>query len=305
MDNTNKIINDLLKTIDNSTNEFNDKLPDIQKKAFSKIIEIATQLDKKADGSIKITVRNIKILNRIKTEIDNVIYSKDYQKSLNDFTKAFDKIAALQQSYFSNVSDKFSPGTLFNEVKMQSINSVVDQLGRDGLSTNISSKVRDILRQNITTGGKFYDLVDQLKTFMTDTKGSDGSLTRYAKTITTDALNQYSATYDALATDDLGLEWYEYTGSLRKTSRDFCKAMIEAKGEGMKFIHRSQFDTIIHGNINGQRLEINEKTGLPYGMREETTESNFQILRGGYSCNHLLKPVMTELVPKSLRDKFS
>lgn len=300
----NKIIEDLLTVIDDADKSFIDGLPQIQKEAFSKVINIAKDLDLRSDGSIRTSVKNLKLISRIKQEIDKVIFTKQYQKSLFDFTATFDDIEALQQKYFTNVSSTFSQSQLFTEIKKQSVDIIAEQLGKQALSSNISSEVRSILTKNITSGAKFSDLVDQMRIYLTDTEASPGALTRYAKTYTVDALNQYSAMYDQLATDDLGLEWYSYYGSLKKTSREFCRHLVEAKDKGMPYIHRSQFQTILNGNINGEQVHINDKTDLPDGLKEGTTPANFQILRGGWSCQHLLKPTPSAIVPKELRAKF-
>jgi len=300
----NKVIEDLLTVIDDADKSFIDGLPQIQKEAFTKVINIAKDLDVRSDGSIRTSVKNLKLISRIKQEIDKVVFTKAYQKSLFDFMETFNKIEEVQNKYFANVSSTFTQSQLFKEVKKQSVDIVAEQLGKQALSANISSEVRSILTRNITSGAKFSDLVNQMRIYLTDTEASPGALTRYAKVYTIDSLTQYSAMYDQLATDDLGLEWYQYVGSLKKTSRDFCKELIHAKDSGMPFIHRSQFDELIDGNINGKQIAISDKTDLPYGMIEGTNTTNLQINRGGWGCGHLLKPVSSALVPDGLRKKY-
>ncbi len=300
----NKIIEELLRTMDEADAAFIDALPAIQKESFGRVIKIIAELDLRADGSIRTSVKNLKLISKIKQEMDSVLFSKQYQKSLFDLTKTFDKIADLQGQYFTNISSTFTTGGIYEEIKKQSIDIVSEQLGKQALSSNISGGVRNILSTNITSGAKFNDMVEQMRTYLTDTKSGAGALTRYAKVYTTDALNQFSASYDQLATDDLGLEWYSYYGSLKKTSREFCRHLVEAKDKGMPYIHRSQFQTILNGNINGEQVHINDKTDLPDGLKEGTTPANFQILRGGWSCQHLLKPTPSAIVPKELRAKF-
>ncbi len=109
---------------------------------------------------------------------------------------------------------------------------------------------------------------------------------------------------NATLTDDLGLEWYKYDGSLKDTSRPFCDALIAAKKSCMPYIHKSQLEEIVSGNICGEQVPIYDKTGLPQGMIAGTNASNFRINRGGYNCNHQLYPVSAAVVPKELRDKF-
>ena len=117
-------------------------------------------------------------------------------------------------------------------------------------------------------------------------------------------MNQFSANYNATITDDLGLKWYKYDGSLKDTSRPFCDALIGAKKSCMPYIHVSQLEEIVNGQICGEQVPIYDKTGLPAGMIAGTNASNFRINRGGYNCNHQLYPVSAAVVPKELRDKF-
>jgi hypothetical protein len=72
----------------------------------------------------------------------------------------------------------------------------------------------------------------------------------------------------------------------------------------MPYIHVSQLEEIVSGNICGEQVPIYDKTGLPQGMIAGTNASNFRINRGGYNCNHQLYPVSAAVVPKELRDKF-
>jgi hypothetical protein len=41
-----------------------------------------------------------------------------------------------------------------------------------------------------------------------------------------------------------------------------------------RYIHKSEIKTILKGEIDGHQCEIYEKTGLPKGMIEGTTEQN-------------------------------
>lgn len=100
-------------------------------------------------------------------------------------------------------------------------------------------------------------------------------------------------------TDDLGLEWFEYVGSNIETTREFCEHLTEKR-----YIHKSEIKTILKGEIDGHQCAMNERTGLPKGMIEGTTEQNFQVNCGGWNCRHQLVPVAKEAVPKEIRAKF-
>lgn len=298
-----QIIENLLSTIDSAIGDFNKSLPDIQKQAFAKVIKLASELEL-SNGRIKPTVVNIRIFNRIKKEIENTIISKQYLKNLDKFILTWDAVETANGKYFSAINEKYTPGTIFAEIKKQMIDETISSLTESGIGERITKPIQNILRTNIVSGAHYEDLVQEMRQYLTDTKTGEGALVRYSRQITTDSINQYNANYNQIATSDLGLVWYKYVGSLMRTSREFCIKLIEAKQTCMPYIHVSQFQSIIDGNICGEKVAINKKTGLPHGFIDGTNASNFMIRRGGFFCQHQVYPVSSAIVPQSLRDKF-
>lgn len=298
-----QLIKNLLATIEKATNKFNESLPQTQRQVFSKIIELSRELEI-TRGRIAPSVNNVRLIARIQKELENIIISKPYLKKLDEFVAAFDTVEEINGKYFSAINEKYKPTAVFREIKKQTIDETLSSLSESGIGENITKKIRDILRTNITSGGKFEDYVEQMRQYITDTRAGDGALVKYAKQITTDSINQYNASYNQIATADLGLVWYKFVGSLIATSREMCVKMIEAKNDCMPYIHKSQFRELLNGIVCGQQVPIYKKTGLPYGMIEGTTVDNYLIRRNGYGCAHQLYPVSSAIVPQNLRDKF-
>lgn len=298
-----QIINDLIKVMDDAVTSFNDDMPTVQKRAYAKIVERLGELDK-VGGNVKVTVKNLKIFRQIRADLEAVIFDEKYKKKVDDFVKNYDEVVKLNNQYFYSISSDFTVKAVFDEIKSASIESVKENLLNSGMKANVVNKLNDIMIQNMTTSVKYSDLVEQVRTFLTDSKDGDGALVRYAKTITKDSINEFNRTYTATATNDLGLVWFRYVGSLLTTSRAFCKHLIDAKSDGMPFVHISQFPDLLKGKINGQQIPINPKTNLPYGLRKGTNVSNLQVWAGGHECDHEFKPTSSAIVPKSLRDKY-
>lgn len=299
----NELTDAIVGKLDVSSSTFGDALPLLQKRAYARVVELIGDLDT-SNGNVKVTAKNLKILANIRQELVDVIKTPEYEKSVGNYIKSFDAITELNRQYFSELKPAFEPSKLFDEIKKQAVQSVSQNLLGVGLEANIALKVEDILKKNIQSGTSFADLTDQVRVFLTDTDGSSGALVKYAKTYAVDAINTYNSQYTQLATDDLGLEWYKYNGSLLTTSRPFCKHLIDAKSQGMEFIHKSQFPELLKGRINGQQVPLNKKTGLPEGLKEGTNVFNLTIERGGYGCGHQFMPVSSAIVPKALRDKY-
>lgn len=297
------IIEQILDLIEQRLDQFNGRMPDIQQNAYAVVLDLASELET-SNGRIRPTVKNIKIISRIKSELNKVIFTKEYTDELDDLIKTYEQVTKLQNQYFTASVGKFTVPAVLNELQNLSQQTVIDQLGDDAIGVNFVSPVQDILVKNVTAGGSRAEFIEQARDYIIGKEGEDGRLVRYTKQIVTDSLNQYSANYTQVLSDDLGLVWFKYVGSNKETTRPFCKALTAAKNGCLPFIHKSQLPDIVSGEICGEQVPIYDKTGLPHGMVPGTNAANFQILRGGYNCNHQLQPVPAALVPRSLREQF-
>lgn len=298
-----RIITQIEELIQLRIDQFNKKMPGIQRQAYDKILELTGDLET-SNGRIKPSVKNIKLIAKIKQELNKTIFSKDYADDLDELIKSYEEITRLQNAYFTATVGKFTVPKVLAEVQNLAIESVVDSLGDVGIDANFTSPVRDILVKNVTTGGSKAEFIEEVRRFVLGAEGVDGRLVRYSGQVVTDSLNQFSRNYGQIITDDLGLEWYSYDGSIKDTTRPFCKALVDAKSSCMRYIHKSQLDEIINGQICGKQVPIYDKTGLPHGMIPGTNVANFQTNAGGYNCNHSLNAVSSAVVPKALRDQF-
>jgi hypothetical protein len=297
------LIEDILSLIETRIDTFNGKMPDLQQQTYAVVLDLASELET-SNGRIKPTVKNIKTIAKIKAELNKVIFTKEYVDDLDELIETYEQVTKLQNQYFTATVGKFTVPAVLKEVQNLAQESVVDALGEDAIGANFVSPIRDILVKNVTTGGSRAEFIEQARDFILGKDGLDGKLVKYTKQIVTDSLNQYSANYSQIVSDDLGLEWYIYVGSNKETTRPFCKALTAAANDCLPYIHKSQLEEIVSGDICGEQVPIYDKTGLPHGMIPGTNAANFPINRGGYNCNHQLRAVSSALVPKSLRDQF-
>lgn len=295
-------MNKVLEEIQSTIEKFNKSIPNIQQQVFDEIVLLSKELE--TDGkNIKTSVKNLKLLARIRNKIEKIIYSKEYEAQLKDYLKAYNAIGKLQNDYFKEIDNKYKPTALTAEIKAQSVESTIQSLGRAGIVNNVADKIIDNIRTNITSGATFTQFNKSLRELVLDTDSGQGLLVRYTKQISTDAINQYAANYTQAVTTDLGLEWYQYTGTLIETSRCFCEALVKKR-----YVHKSEIPQIIRGEFKEFKdadCEINPKTNLPQGMIAGTTAANFATYRGGYNCGHQLIAVSKASVPKNLLAKFT
>jgi len=302
------IIHTLVDTIQGSVDQFNESLSGVEQRLVDEILEITKELEVSASGKIKNSIANLRLIMRIKNKLQKVIVSKKYQDSIREFIKTFETVAGLQNQYFKNyISSKKAqlPEEKLKLIREYSINNTIASLTESGLNVNILDKVEDIIRQNTTTGGSYSSLQGQLRDFILSDKNTDGALARYTKTITTDAINQYSRQYMETTAEDLNMPWRKYLGSLKTTSREWCEKMV-----AKKFVHVSELPELVKGNIDGHQCGIYKKTAdnkgtdLPYGMIAGTNAQNVLVRAGGHGCEHGFYPCDEDEVPKEVLDRF-
>ncbi len=275
-------VDEISEAIDN----FTYGLPSLQKENFNRVYSLLKDLSLDADGNIKATIENLKIIGRVKTQLQSLVDSPLYQDKISALNDALDNVNTVQTSYFSKTFGDFTKPKTVDKLQDLAFDSTVDQLAGTGIQENVISASADIVEQHITDGSSFTNLVDELKVKMLGTPEVDSKLISYAKQTINDTLSGFSRNYHGLVTDDLGLEWYTYIGALVDTSRPFCRAMVEKR-----FINKSEFAKV---------LRENSKEGLMPGTNAENLVSRC----GGYNCSHQLIPLPSSAVPSSLRRKF-
>lgn len=284
------MIDDLVKDMEDAVEKLVSILP--EKEIYDSLQVELKELSLYTDGTIKNNLENIKRIGRIKKKLDDIILTDDYLKGVSEFITAYTTAEKTMNIYFSELNKEYSPKTVLAEVKKQAIDDTVEALTESGISANVTTPIQNIIDVNVKSGGSYTTLSNQLRDLILSTPEADGNLVKYTKTYATDSINTYSGTYMKLVTDDLGLKWFKYTGSLIKTSRPFCKALIHKK-----YIHVSEFSEILKGNIDGVKVSLS-------GVKKNTTPDNFQQLRGGWRCAHQLIPVSSIVIPDEVKEKL-
>jgi len=289
----------LISLIQNTVDQFNKQIPGLQTNVLNQLLKEINSLDTK-DGRIKIAGSNLRAIASIKGKLQKLILSPEYLSSVGSYTTAFNEVTRLQNDYFNSVSQKFSPPKLTKEIKKQAMDAVLTSLTQSGIDANVITPAIEIFRKAVTGGAGAFSLQKQITDLLTENETGPGQLQRYATQITTDALNQFSGQYTQIISNDLGFEWFRYSGSNIETTRPFCLACTDRK-----YFHISELPEILKGNFpefDKYDGKINKKTGLPTGMIPGTDVSNFMTNRGGYNCGHQWRPVSEDLVPAEIKN---
>ena len=302
-----KSFHPIFDIIDGASADFDKVVEASEKKILQETLSLIKGLETDAHGNIKTTISNLKKIGVIKTRLTKIANNKQFLAGVAKLIGAFDKIYNEQKKYFDSLSSNFVAHTnyhmgassKFELMKSIAAQNVANNLTGAGLSANVTGKISDMLLRAVTTGAKYSDIVSEMHAYLLSTETSQGALSKYAKTYAVTALGQYTGQNNKLVTDDLGCEWFMYTGSTIETTREFCAHMTKKK-----YIHISEFADILAGKIDGHECAIYDKTGLPYGLIEGTTPENFLVNVGGWNCRHQLVPIAKEMVPAEIRAKF-
>ena len=290
-----KYIEKVIKSVEDATGNFNSGLPAIEMRILGEILTLLKDLKLK-NGNIVSGTKNLRIISGVQKKIEKLVISKKYVKDLADFVSSYNTIAAHHKSFYSQFPD-FKPSPYYDMVKTTAMHNTIDALTEVGIKANVLNPMRNILLTAVTSGQSYASLTDTLRKEMIGEDGKPGSLSRYASTYAVTAISQFNGQYLAAINADMGFKWYGYRGSNKTTTREFCLHMTEKE-----YIHESEFETILAGDIDGHECKIYEATGLPYGLIEGTTPENFIVNRGGWNCNHSLYPLPDAAVPKEIRD---
>ena len=285
----------ILKAVRAGLRKFLATMPTAQSALFNELLREISGLETDTTGNIKATVKNMQRLASIKNKINRVILTDEYKRNVKDFAETFNQVTRLQNDYWRSVESSFKPSPLLREIRQATISDVVGKLTDAGIGANVGDRITDILRTNITTGGSYAALADQLKDGLLNTE-QKGYLDRYAGQVARDSLNLYSAQYLQVVASDLGYLWYVYDNTDIETTRPFCDHMTD-----QPYFHLCQIPDFLKGKTTTGQVPIYDKTGLPHGMIPGTDASNFLTRRGGYNCGHQCRPVPDRLVPLAIR----
>jgi hypothetical protein len=264
---------------------------------FKELIGLTKTLETRGDVLLN-NIKNLGVINKIKVKLERLIIDPKYKEDVKKFIGSYSDIQDLSNQYFSQFNAKYKPSATANGVKQTAIQSTLNGLFENGINTGVIDGLKKILQTNISAGGSYAHLTEQLRNYMLTNDTGDGALQRYVKTYANTAINQFSAEYNKTIADDLGLEWYGYDGSLLTTSREFCDKCVEKK-----YIHVSEFPALIKGDFGALgEIHIAKSTGLPDGMMAGTDETNLVRRRGGWNCGHQMIAVAESVVPQNIRD---
>lgn len=257
-----------------------------QRQLFEQMQNLLKGLELDAQGLIKQSGANRKLLAKVDRIFDKAVKQSGYYIALNKYVDNFSLVADANNKYFGFILDNFTPDAHYlKSLQKTSISTIENLLANDGLEVQLKQPLKEILNQNVNTSASFSDLLSQVREFINGNADREGKLLRYSKQISRDSLFNFSASMQESVSEKAGLNYYYFSGGLMDDSRPFC---IERAG---KFY---------------SKREIEDWAKLNWaGKRAGTTSSTIFIYRSGYNCTHSYIPVSEAIVPKEVIERNS
>ena len=277
MDKTLKqIIKEKLQRLKSVPDAFLTQIEIVQKKAFTEILKLLGTIQVDENGII--LKGQLNKVEAIAAQLKNSMFNGDYIVYVRQFMSEFYKQKELTKSYFSAFGS-FTDKDLYEQTFKASINAAADLLNGNSVDTVLINDVKKILNSSMTTNTSYSDMILSLRNSIEGTDKA-GKLYQYTNLYVRDAFAVADRSYTQIISDEIGYEWYLYSGGELETSRDFCKERHE------QYYHIS---------------EIQAWADLDWkGKNPATNAGNILVLVGGYNCIHSLLPVPTEDVPPEI-----
>lgn len=275
--NIKRIIDAKLDRLESVPNAFLSAMERIQKSKFDDIVQLLDLLDY-SGGNLVVSEANLLRVEALVEEIKGVLTGSEFEKAVGQLMDEFNEQAVLNYAYFESIDDAFAiPQISTAIVKQRQAGTIASLL--DSTNQYLSNPTREALSASIQSGASRQELIDTLRFLVQGNDDIDGRLLRSTRLVVSDAFALSDAAVSESIAENLGLEWYLYTGGLIDTTRPFCKA------RNGKFFHKTEVE-------NWASLTWN-------GKMPDTTEKTIFLTRGGYNCQHSLLPVSESIVPKS------
>ncbi len=159
-----------------------------------------------------------------------------------------------------------------------------------GVDANFINPILNLLNNAVNNGSSLDNLLDELDVYINGGGAGVGALKKYITQVSNDSLTQFNANYNQAVTQDLGFEFYKYTGTVITNTRPFCSDFVN------KYYHKKEVEEL------GLAINPITNTGLTSaqlkGRINGTNSSNIFTRRGGWNCRHYFSPLSVRQVPK-------
>lgn len=288
-----QIIDERLKRYESIPDKLVSGVDKAQRALLKEIEDIMATLDV-VDGKIALTESNLKKVGVITEDLKKAFYGTDYVESVKSFIQEFPTQAKLTIAQYKamGLDVALADDKILAQMLINSQRESLTLLSENAVDNVLLTPIRQSLSQSVTSQASLSETMKTMRTFINGDESIEGNMQRYVKQVAYDSFATSDRSYAQKINEDLGLQFYKYTGGLLETSRCFCD---ERNG---KVFHKREIE--MWGVGEGDKYSC----GYPWtGMRKGTNEQTIFNYLGGYNCRHSLIAVMQEAVPTQVIEK--
>lgn len=291
-----KELNKLWRKSEDYINSKTDALSKNVRRAAKDMVSVlyekyTSQLDIDANGIIKPTSRNYRIVNQLDRSLKN--YLDTVIKTINtQLGKDLLNLTNFSYKYFLAYPDLAEQAVNSARESLTFINQAIgiDQNGeiiknsyldKLGNIEEVKIKIKKYTQSSIAGRKSYNGFLSGIRQIVEGTKEREGILNKYYRQYAFDSFNQTDASVNLHYANSLGMKSFIYAGYLIDTSREFCR-----KRAGKTF------------TIEETKKWKNDPT-LVY-----TNKASYNPLidRGGYNCRHRIRYI-TETLAEEKKEK--
>lgn len=286
-----ELTRDKVRRLTTIPDDFLSKIPKAESQVYDSVVELIARLEVK-NGSYVISTRNLNIASEISLLLKEVLLASDYTKYVAEFAKEFDTQAKISNDLFSKAFPDFEKSDMATSVNNIAKRDTIDQLLNRASDAEFISPLRDIIEQAVINGSGYSETLKSLRTFI---KGDDelaGKMERYSRLYAHDAFAIADRSYTSVVSEELGAEWFLYSGDTIATTRPFCEERHN------QYYHFKEIEDWGAGKRTGDLKW--PQSGTWAGRIPETNSTTIFSYCAGFNCRHSILPVSIFSVPQKV-----
>ncbi len=209
---------------------------------------------------------NKTILENLRQRVKARVYGASYVDPVNDITKSFETALEYQRRLFESLGYDEVYDISTQDLTRLNIASRTPMAELGGAKQVVTKEIRGAFDDALFGRATLTDLSNTIDAKL-------NKLNAWGYTIASTGVSGFDRTATAEFADELGIEWFRYTGVKDKKNRPFCAALLSGKNPNTGAEHANIWHIDEIKNLdNGHKLEA-----MIYG--------------GGYNCRHIWQPV--------------
>lgn len=291
-------LNELLEAkadrLDSVPDAFLTQVQKVEKQLLKDIEELLAQFDLDSDGNFIISEANVARAGELDVKLRQALDRSEYGEAVTEFAKQFNVQIGVNDAYFTKAFKGFETSEIGKMIVRQAQKNAIELLVNTSPDADFIIPVKQQIDNAVINGARWRETLDAIQDVVvgyTDERGNfkDGKILQYSKQIAHDSFAVADRSYSAAVAEQVGANWFKYSGNRIKTSRVFC---IERHN---KFFCKKEIE--MWGD--GERTEGFEtpQAGTWQGEFEGTNSRTIFSVAGGYNCRHSIMAVSIFSVP--------